>query len=174
MGHLLLVVRETRRKQGRSLSRRLHDRAAARFDGTRVFLHHLPVLERETPMVLGKCELVAFAATARPDEARTFYRDVLGLRLVEDFEFALVFDANGTMLRIAKVDVVAPSANTVLGWAVPDLAAVMGALAAKGIAFEWFPGLNDPETGIWMTGRGDKVVWFTDPDGNLLSLTEFA
>ena len=126
------------------------------------------------PMALGGCDLVAFAATARPDAARSFYRDVLGLRLVEDFEFALVFDANGTMLRIAKVDVVAPSANTVLGWAVPDLEAVMAEFAAKGIAFEWFPGLNDPETGIWMTGRGDKVVWFKDPDGNLLSLTQFA
>ncbi|KAB2873149.1 MAG: VOC family protein, partial [Bauldia sp.] len=67
-------------------------------------------------MALGGCDLVAFVATARPDEARTFYRDILGLRLIEDFRFALVFDANGTMLRIAKVDVVAPSTNAVLGW----------------------------------------------------------
>ncbi len=124
--------------------------------------------------MLGKCDLVAFAATARPDEARAFYRDVLGLTLLEDFQFALVFDANGTMLRIAKVDAVLPSSNTVLGWSVPDLDRVMAEFVAKGIAFEWFPGLNDPETGIWTTGRGDRVVWFKDPDGNLLSLTEFA
>ncbi|MBZ0229582.1 MAG: VOC family protein [Bauldia sp.] len=125
-------------------------------------------------MALGGCDLVAFVATARPDEARTFYRDILGLRLIEDFRFALVFDANGTMLRIAKVDVVAPSTNAVLGWGVENLARTMDELAAKGIAFEWYPGLNDPETGIWTTERGDRVVWFKDPDGNLLSLTEFA
>ena len=124
--------------------------------------------------MLGKCDLVAFAATARPDEARVFYQDVLGLTLVEDFRFALVFDANGTMLRIAKVDVVPPSTNTVLGWAVANLDAAIEEFGRKGIAFEWFPGLNDPETGIWTTGRGDRVVWFKDPDGNLLSLTEFA
>lgn len=125
-------------------------------------------------MALGGCDLVAFVATARPDAARTFYRDVLGLRLVEDFQFAMVFDANGTMVRVAKVDVVAATANTVLGWGVPRIEAAMTDLAAKGVTFEWFPGLNDAETGIWTTPRGDKVVWFKDPDGNLLSLTEFA
>ena len=110
----------------------------------------------------------------RPDEARVFYRDVLGLRLVEEIEFAIVFDSNGTMLRVAKVDVVAPTTNTVLGWSVPDIGKLMAELAASGVAFEYFPGLNDPETGIWTTQRGDKVAWFKDPDGNLLSLTEFA
>jgi catechol 2,3-dioxygenase-like lactoylglutathione lyase family enzyme len=123
-------------------------------------------------LVLGRSELIAFVATARPDAARRFYRDVLGLRLVEDFEFAMVFDANGTMLRIAKVDSVVASGNTVLGWGVANLEATMNALLAAGVAFEYFPGLNDPETGIWTTARGDKVAWFKDPDGNLLSLTQ--
>ena len=125
-------------------------------------------------MGLERCDLVAFVATARPDEARRFYAGILGLKLIEDMEFALVFDCNGTMLRVAKVEAVSLAANTVLGWGVPDIETAMADLTAKGIAFEWFAGLNDPETGIWTTQNGDRVAWFKDPDGNLLSLTEFA
>lgn len=126
------------------------------------------------PAGLDACDLVAFAATQRPEAALSFYRDVLGLRLIEDIPFALVFDANGTMLRIAKVERVIPTGNTVLGWSVPDLDRAIASLNARSVAFEWYAGLNDPETGVWTTPSGDRVVWFKDPDGNLLSLTEFA
>lgn len=125
-------------------------------------------------MPLGACDIVAFVATARPDEARTFYRDVLGLRLAEEIPFAIIFDCNGTMLRVAKVDVVTPTTNAILGWSVPDIDKAMRDLTAKGIHFEYYAGLNDPETGIWTTARNDRVAWFKDPDGNLLSLTEFS
>jgi catechol 2,3-dioxygenase-like lactoylglutathione lyase family enzyme len=55
-------------------------------------------------MTLSSSDLIAFAATARTNDAKAFYRDVLGLPLIEDSPFAVVFDANGTMLRVAKVD----------------------------------------------------------------------
>ena len=47
--------------------------------------------------------VVTFLLTANPDAALRFYRDTLGLRFLRDDGFALVFDLNGTMLRIAKV-----------------------------------------------------------------------
>ena len=54
--------------------------------------------------ILGGSELVAFAPTTDPAKARAFYEGVLGLRLVADEKpFALVFDANGTMLRVTTV-----------------------------------------------------------------------
>jgi predicted enzyme related to lactoylglutathione lyase len=34
--------------------------------------------------------------------------------------------------------------------------------------------LPQDELGIWTTPDGTKVAWFKDPDGNTLSLTEFA
>jgi hypothetical protein len=43
------------------------------------------------------------------------YGDVLGLRLVSDESFALVFDSGGTTLRVQKVASVTPPAYTVLG-----------------------------------------------------------
>lgn len=124
-------------------------------------------------MPLSTCDLIAFVATARPDEAKAFYRDVLDLTLVEDSPFALVFDANGTMLRVAKVDRAPPPVGTVLGWRVADISAAMTEIVAKGVAFEHHAGMTDAD-GVRIGPNGDKVAWFLDPDGNRLSLTEFA
>src|SRR5262249_58436773 len=68
--------------------------------------------------MLGTNPIIAFVATRAPDRAKAFYRDVLGLRLVADEDFALVFDAGGTMLRVAKVAEHTPAPFTVLGWRV--------------------------------------------------------
>ena len=124
--------------------------------------------------VLGSQKLVAFVAVRDPERAKTFYRDTLGLRLVsEQLPFALVFDANGTMLRVTIVGepVVAP--YTVLGWDVADIAATARQLAAAGVTLERYPGMTQNDLGIWTSPGGAKVAWFKDPDGNVLSVTEF-
>src|SRR5678816_2888619 len=103
--------------------------------------------------------------------ARTFYEDVLGLRLMADDGFALLFDANGTTLRIARVEALTPHPFTSLGWEVDDISAVMQTLAAKGVTFEHYglPGQDD--TGAWTPpGTSTKVAWFKDPDGKLCLL----
>lgn len=124
--------------------------------------------------VLGSQKLVVFVAVRDPERAKTFYRDTLGLRLVsEQLPFALVFDANGTMLRVTIVGepVVAP--YTVLGWDVADIAATARQLAAAGVTMERYPGMTQNDLGIWTSPGGAKVAWFKDPDGNVLSVTEF-
>jgi catechol 2,3-dioxygenase-like lactoylglutathione lyase family enzyme len=118
--------------------------------------------------------LIAFVATARPDESRAFYRDILGLTFVEESPYAIVFTSGETMLRIQKVDEVPPPTDTALGWEVDDIAARMAELAAKGIAFERFDGFGQDASGIWTAPDGTTVAWFRDPDGNRLSLTQFA
>ena len=122
--------------------------------------------------MLGDRDVVAFVATRDPVQARAFYEGALGLRLVADEPFALVFDAHGTTLRVQKVPELAPARHTVLGWLVPDIAAAVGALAAKGIAFERYPGLTQDGLGVCTFPGGSRVAWCKDPDGNTLSLTE--
>lgn len=117
---------------------------------------------------------MAFVATADPGRARAFYEDVLGLRLVEEAPFALVFDANGTRLRVARVGQVTPASYTVLGWQVRDIVADVTELARRGVTFERYAGLAQDALGIWSTDDGDRVAWFRDPDGNVLSLTQAA
>lgn len=121
--------------------------------------------------MLGSLPLVAFAATTDFDRARAFYRDALGLKLIAEDGFALVFDANGTPLRVSKVEKLAPAGYTVLGWKVGDISATIAVLAERGVTFEVFPGLGQDADGVWSAPGGTKVAWFKDPDGNILSLS---
>lgn len=121
--------------------------------------------------MLGSYPLVAFVAVANADNARTFYRDKLGLRLVSDDRFALVFDANGTMLRVTPVGEIPMVRWTVLGWEVPDIEAAAQQLEDAGVKLERFEWVKD-ERGIWTAPTGDKVAWFKDPDGNTLSISQ--
>jgi len=124
--------------------------------------------------MLQASEVIAFVGSADLPQARAFYEQVLGLRVTEQNDFACVFDANGTMLRVTAVGEVARPGYTVLGWRVADIAATVRGLTARGVAFLHYDGMDQDESGIWTTPAGDKVAWFADPDGNVLSLTQFA
>lgn len=121
----------------------------------------------------GSYDIIAFVATSKPDAARTFYRDTLGLRLVSEDPFALVFDAHGTMLRVTTVKELRPAGYTVLGWEVPDIAAAARRLQDAGVQLQRFPGLDQDEQGVWTSPSGAQIAWFKDPDGNTLSITQF-
>ncbi len=124
--------------------------------------------------MLGDNEVMAFVATTQPEKAKAFYAEILGLRLVEDDWFAIVFSAGGTTLRIQKVKEFSPLLFTVLGWKVADLKQTVEGLSKKGVTFERYPGMQQDDAGIWTTPDGaGKVCWFKDPDGNTLSLTQF-
>ena len=125
-------------------------------------------------MPLGQAKVMGFVATADPARATTFYRDVLGLRLVADEHYALVFDAGGTMLRIQKVRELMPQPFTAFGWEVTDLEQTVDELVGRGAIMLRADGIPQDARGIWDTGDGARVCWFKDPDGNTLSLTEWA
>jgi catechol 2,3-dioxygenase-like lactoylglutathione lyase family enzyme len=123
--------------------------------------------------MLESSDLVAFAATTDLHRARAFYEQVLGLTVAEQNDFACVLDANGTMLRVTAVPEVCRAGYTVLGWRVTDITATVRGLAARGVVFLRYDGMNHDGDGVWTTPGGDKVAWFADPDGNVLSLTQF-
>ena len=125
--------------------------------------------------ILGGSDPVAFAPTTDPAKARTFYEDVLGLRLVSDERpFALVFDANGTMLRVTVVPELKPQPFTILGWRVANIEATVDRLTSAAAEFQRYKGVNDSDPrAIWNSPSGARIAWFKDPDGNVLSVTEF-
>ena len=126
-----------------------------------------------TSSVLGSHKIMAFVATRDPERAKAFYRDTLGLQMVtEQLPFALVFDAHGTMLRVTIVREIVVAPYTVLGWEVPDIAATVKELAAAGVKLERYPGMPQDELGIWTAPGGNKVAWFKDPEGNVLSVAQ--
>ncbi|MSQ12192.1 MAG: VOC family protein [Dehalococcoidia bacterium] len=123
--------------------------------------------------MLRSSKLIAFAATRDSDRAKAFYEQALGLRLVADEPFAVVFDANGVTLRLQKVQELSPAQHTVLCWAVTDIRETMRALNQRGITFQRYESLPQDREGVWTAPGGAKVAWFKDPDGNTLSLTQF-
>jgi catechol 2,3-dioxygenase-like lactoylglutathione lyase family enzyme len=118
--------------------------------------------------------LIAFVPTTDLPGARAFYAETLGLRVAEESPFACVFDANGTMLRLTPVRKLSRVRYTVLGWGVDDIVSTVRTLAAARVAFVRYRGMEVDDAGIWTAPSGDRVAWFEDPDGNLLSLTQFA
>ena len=122
--------------------------------------------------MLGSTNIVAFVPIKDSEKARAFYEGVLGLRFVRDDGFALVLEANGIMVRAAKMKEVTPAQFTILGWQVSDIEQIVRALAAKGVHFEIFGFFKQDELGIWTAPTGDKVAWFKDPDGNILSVSQ--
>ena len=122
--------------------------------------------------MIGKSAPIAFLATSQAPRAKRFYMKTLGLRLIDDDQFALVFDAAGVPLRIQKVDDVHPHPFTSLGWQVKDVRRVAAGLAKRGVVFERYPYMEQDELGVWLAPSGTKVAWFKDPDGNLLSISQ--
>ncbi|HSH44581.1 MAG TPA: VOC family protein [Longimicrobiales bacterium] len=114
---------------------------------------------------------IIFVPCRDPARSRAFYEDTLGLEPVTEDEFAYTFDAGGTPLRLTRVAEHTPPDWTVAGWEVDDLEAALATLADRGVAAERFQGLDQDERGIWSAPDGTRVVWFRDPDGNVLSLT---
>ena len=120
-------------------------------------------------------DVVAFVPSRNPTKARAFYEGVLGLRFVSEDPFAVVFDANGVMIRIANVSSVKgfkPAPFTILGWLVDDIVKAVRLLKKKGVQFERFAWMEQDRLGVWNSPSGAKVAWFKDPEGSVLSLTQ--
>ena len=119
---------------------------------------------------MSSSKIVGFVPTKDGQKARAFYEGKLEFQFVSDDQFALVVRAGETTIRIAKAQDFTPAPYTVLGWEVQDIEAIVRWLPQRGVAFEKYPFVQDRELGIWTTPGGDRVAWFKDADGNVLSL----
>jgi catechol 2,3-dioxygenase-like lactoylglutathione lyase family enzyme len=108
--------------------------------------------------MLATSPIIAFIPTKDAARAHAFYEGTLGLRFVSDDGFALVFDSNGTMVRIARAGDFTPAPFTILGWQVQDIDPAVAALAAKGIQFSRYGFLEQSDSGVWTAPGGAKVA----------------
>jgi catechol 2,3-dioxygenase-like lactoylglutathione lyase family enzyme len=122
--------------------------------------------------MLASGKLVGFILTRDYNKARAFYEGKLGFEFISLDQYALVMSIGGHRIRISKIQDFTPLQGTILGWEVGDIAAVATWLGSKGVALERYPFIQDRELGIWTAPSGDKVAWFKDPDGNVLSVSQ--
>lgn len=121
--------------------------------------------------ILAGQSFVGFLPITDPGRAKAFYRDVLGLGVRSEDDFTVVLDAHGTPLRLTVVDAVPEPWGTTAGWSVLDVTETARELAAVGVTFEHFDGMDQDEDGVWKPPGGGAVAWFRDPDGNRLSVS---
>jgi predicted enzyme related to lactoylglutathione lyase len=124
--------------------------------------------------MLGVAPMIAFVPSLDLTRSCAFYAEVLGLSLEEVTPYACVLRSGSMMLRVTKVESLRPQPFTVLGWQVDDIHVVVAGLAAAGVEVIRYEGMDQDGAGVWTTPGGDRVTWFRDPDGNTLSLTQFA
>ena len=127
----------------------------------------------EEDAVLTTTTPIAFLPSSDLERSRHFYAGVLGLTLEEVTPFAVVLRAGPIMLRVTEAGSFRPQPFTVFGWQVADLRAEAARLRSAGVSLTVYDGMGQDDDGIWTTPGGDRVTWFSDPDGNTLSLTEF-
>jgi catechol 2,3-dioxygenase-like lactoylglutathione lyase family enzyme len=124
--------------------------------------------------ILSSAKVMSFIVTRDRERAKAFYGDVLGFRLSAEDDFAAVFDMHGSILRISTVPGHVPAAHTVLGWEVTDIESTIRALVSKGVSFTQYDGFGQNDLGIWTPpGSTNQIAWFSDPDGNNLSVSQF-
>ncbi len=122
--------------------------------------------------MLGSASITALVGTMKPEIAKAFYADTLGLKFISDDGFALVFEGANARIRVSRVPGVTPAAYAVLAFTVDNIEQAVDGLTAKGVVFARFGFFVQDARGIWSAPDGAKVAWFHDPDLNLLSVVQ--
>ncbi len=124
---------------------------------------------------LAQASPVSFVLTADRTRAKPFYAGALGLPILTEDDFAVTLAlAGGATIRLTDLPGHEPGPHTVLGWTVPDIRAAVADLKSRGITLRLYEGFGQDADGVWQApGGGAKVAWFSDPDGNVLSVTQF-
>jgi len=123
--------------------------------------------------MFANAKLQTVVCTTNLERARAFYCDLLGLKLTAEGEGALVFDINGSDLRVSPVATLTPSEHTQFGFSVEDLAYCVQELHRRELVCVRFPQMPHDADGIVTTPDGSRVAWFRDPDGSLFSVVQF-
>lgn len=121
--------------------------------------------------------VMAMVCVADRARALGFYRDVLGpvlgLTLTESDQFGEQFACAAGIVRLTAIPGWQAGPHPALGWQVPDVAAVVAALAARGVVMNHYDGLGQDATGLWTAPDGKtRLAWFHDSEGNLLSVAQ--
>lgn len=123
--------------------------------------------------MLGKLPVSANIATRDLEAARRFYVDILGLEQVgSEGDELIVLRSGPTAVNVYRSDYAGTNRATALTWETDAaLDGLVQALRERGVRFEHYPDLPGLQLqgGVHVAGHM-KLVWFKDPDGNILNL----
>jgi catechol 2,3-dioxygenase-like lactoylglutathione lyase family enzyme len=126
--------------------------------------------------MLGDKDVQATVAVKRLETARPFYEGVLGLTPLGGAEMGVqAYEAGSAVVLVYESEFAGTNQATVLTWPLGQgFDGEMTVLRGKGVSFERY----DMEGASFEDGAhvfGElKVAWFKDPDGNILSIGNYA
>ncbi len=104
--------------------------------------------------------------------AKTFYGEVLGLRVSEEHGMLTLHLAGGRDILVYPKPDHTPASFTILNFPVGDIDRAVDDLSERGVRFERYDGFEQDEKGIQRGDGGPAIAWFTDPAGNVLSVLQ--
>ena len=122
--------------------------------------------------MLGSDSLIAFVTTRDLARSARFYSGILDLPLLGSTSVANIYRAGATELRVTLVPEMTPAPYATLGWRVRDIAGFVRSLKVAGVGLQRDPRREPDELAIWTAPDGSQVVWFSDPDGNMLTVQQ--
>lgn len=123
-------------------------------------------------MDLSNCKTIAFIPSTNLKASDAFYSGLLGLKQINNDEYAIEYELHQARLRVAQVKEAVRANYTIFGWEVIDIDSTVADLESKGVNFEFYEGMQQDAHGIATFSNGGKVAWFKDPDENVLSITQ--
>jgi catechol 2,3-dioxygenase-like lactoylglutathione lyase family enzyme len=121
--------------------------------------------------MFGKTKAFSGFAVDDIQAARAFYGDVLGLDVTEQNGMLTLHIAGGGDILVYPKPGHTPATYTILNFPVDDIDRAVDELAARGVRFLRYEGIDADEKGIFR-GGGPLIAWFTDPAGNVLSVLQ--
>ncbi len=111
-------------------------------------------------------EIAQIALTVQNlDEAKTFYRDTLGMRFLFDAGTMAFFQCGPIRLMIGISDKPSTPSGTIVYFRVPDLQSACSALKNKAVVFT-----QEPHLVARMKSHDLWLAFLNDPAGNTLGL----
>jgi catechol 2,3-dioxygenase-like lactoylglutathione lyase family enzyme len=122
--------------------------------------------------MLGNTNICAVLAVKDLDEAKTFYEQTLGLTKVSENPGGVLYKSGESQVFVYPSEFAGTNKATAASWAVDDLTSVAAGLKEKGVNFEHYDNMPDTTMEGDIHVMGDiKSVWFKDPSGNILSVS---
>jgi catechol 2,3-dioxygenase-like lactoylglutathione lyase family enzyme len=123
--------------------------------------------------MLSDSTVVAMVAVKDLEQGKEFYGETLGLKLVDENQGGVAYQSGTGKVFVYPSPTAGTNQATSANWDVPDVAAAVAELKAKGVS-SWerydYPGVEH-EGEVHLMGPL-KAAWFRDPSGNILGLTE--
>jgi catechol 2,3-dioxygenase-like lactoylglutathione lyase family enzyme len=124
--------------------------------------------------MLGEHDVGATLAVSDFEAAKKFYEDTLGLTTAMAMEGAAIYTSGASRLLVYESEYAGTNKATAATWAAgAQFDDVVDDLRGKGVSFEHYDDLpGTTRDGDIHTMSGTRGVWFTDPDGNILSIVD--